>query len=260
MVPFALLETGNLFFQTIDFSSEGRLGGCLIFIHGAGGSHENWLKQFECKFPGWKLIAVDLPGHGTSEGVPLERIDDYSAVLKEFIERTGLRRPCLLIGHSMGGSIAMQTALSYSGLIGGLVLIGSGARMPVNPQMLEQLSKGNFDTKFLKIALSPDAPADLQQSMLALWANSSQQQLNIDFNACNNFDVSEQLASLNVPVLIVVGSQDKMAPVKSSQFLHQNIVNSQLAIIHGSGHYPMLEMPQETNQAILEFLNESFPG
>ena len=160
----------------------------------------------------------------------------------------------------MGGSIALQTVLSSPGLVSGLVLIGSGARTPVNPQMLKQLAEGNFDPKFFKIALSPQAPAELLQSMLTLWGDSSQQQLYIDFNACNNFDVSEQLASVDIPVLILVGDQDKMTPVKNSEYLHQNVANSKIVIIPGSGHYLMLEKPRETNQAIQEFLDQSFPG
>lgn len=205
------------------------------------------------------LAAIDLPGHGASAGVPSERIADYADTLKELIKGYGFPRPRLLVGHSMGGNIALQTALDHPGLVDGLVLIGSGSRMPVNPKMLEHLSKGTFDTSFLKIAYSPDAPAELLQSEMELWGRASQQQLFIDFTACNNFDASENLSSLNLPVLILVGDQDKMAPVKSSQSLHQNIAGSELRIIPGAGHHLMLEKPGETDRAIQEFLDKNFP-
>jgi pimeloyl-ACP methyl ester carboxylesterase len=122
--------------------------------------------------------------------------------------------------------------------------------------MLEQLAQGTFDTGFLKISYGPDTPAELIQSELEEVAKVPQQNLFIDFNACDNFDVSEQLRSLNIPILILVGDKDKMTPLRNSQFLNQNIVNSVLKVIPGSGHNLMLEKPQETRLAVQEFLNE----
>lgn len=257
-MPYAMLQTGSLSFKTADCSGEDKPHGCLFFIHGAGGDHQRWRSQLESGFPGWCLVGIDLPGHGASGGVASVQVSDYAAALKEFLEKSGLPRPYILIGHSMGGNISLQSALDFPTLVDGLVLIGSGARMPVNQQMLDQLGQGTFDTSFLKIAYSREAPPELLQSELEMWSASSQPQLFADFTACNSFDVSGQVAAIKQPVLILVGDQDKMTPLKSSQFLNQNIAGSTLAVIPGSGHHLMLEKPLETNRAIKAFLEEKF--
>ncbi len=248
------LKSGRVYYQMM--ASGG--GGTLIFIHGAGGNSQKWSKIMEDGMAGWNLVAIDLPGHGESTGQPLERIADYAGVVKEFAETVSLPRPVILVGQSMGGSISLQAALSYPQLVDGLVLLGSGARMPCNQQMLEQLAQGTFDTGFLRISYGPDAPAELLESELKEINKVPQQYLYTDFNACNNYDVTEQLGSLALPVLILVGDKDKMTPVRISQFMEQNIPGSVLRIIPGAGHVLMLEKPLETKRSIQDFLGEKF--
>lgn len=257
-MPYADLSLGKLFYQVADFPAQQGIKGTLVLIHGAGGNHQRWEKQLGMGIPGWRLVALDLPGHGASGGSAADNVSDYADAVAELIRQKEFPRPCVLTGHSLGGAIALATALAHPALVDGLVLMGSGARLPVNPKMLEQLAAGSFDLSFLKIAYSPEFPSDLLQQELDLWRRASQQQLFKDFSACDRYDVSEKLASLKIPVLILVGDQDKMTPVKSSQFLNQNIPGSTLCIIAGAGHHLMLEKPAETNQVLGEFLARSF--
>jgi pimeloyl-ACP methyl ester carboxylesterase len=90
------------------------------------------------------------------------------------------------------------------------------------------------------------------------WSQVSQQQLYVDFTACNNYDVSQQVGDIKMPVLILVGDQDKMTPIKSSQYLQEKIGGSVLQIVPGAGHHLMLEKPAETISAISGFLKASF--
>lgn len=253
-MAYTELQSGRVFYQMTGSLSGAR--GSLLFLHGAGGSSKKWKKLLDAGVEGWNMVALDLPGHGESSGDPLEEISAYTDTIKEFWDVSTLPRPFVIAGHSMGASISLLTALNYPSVVDGLVLIGAGARMPVNKQMLEQLAQGTFDTGFLKISYGPDTPAQLIQSELEEVAKVPQHNLFIDFRACDNFDVSEQLGSLNIPVLILAGDKDKMTPLRNSQFLNQNIVNSVLKVIPGSGHYLMLEKPQETRLAVQEFLNE----
>ncbi len=257
-MAYVELKRGNLFFETVsDASAPNR--GSLVFIHGAGGTHRKWSPLMDKSIKGLLHVALDLPGHGSSSGNPSDDVVAYAEAVKEFLDASGFPRPWILAGHSMGGSIALQTALLYPQAVDGLVLIGSGASMPVNPNMLEQLSKGTFDTSFLKIAYSRDIDPDLLASELKTWGQVSQQQLYIDFMACDKYNVSEQLPNIKTPVLILVGDQDKMAPVKSSQYLNENISGSILQLISGAGHHLMLEKPDETIMAISGFIDDKFP-
>ncbi|NLN86799.1 MAG: alpha/beta hydrolase, partial [Syntrophomonadaceae bacterium] len=87
-----------------------------------------------------------------------------------------------------------------------------------------------------------------------------QPQLYADFTACNNYDVAARLDQIKIPVLILVGDQDKMTPVKNSQYLQENIPGAVLHIIPAAGHHLMLEKPAQTTAAIGDFLADKFPG
>ncbi len=250
-------DAGNLFYQTVS-DPEGITGGSLVFIHGAGGSHSKWETLMEKSINGFTHVAIDLMGHGSSPGSPADEVKAYAQSIKEFLDANSFPKPWVLAGHSMGGSIALQASLTYPKTVDGLILIGSGATMPVNPTMLKQLAQGAFDTAFLKIAYGRNINPELLATELQNWSQVSQQQLYMDFTACNNYDISKQLGEIKIPVLILVGDQDKMTPVKNSQYLQENISGSVLQIVTGAGHHLMLEKPDETISAISSFLKEKY--
>ncbi|MDD4776183.1 MAG: alpha/beta hydrolase [Syntrophomonas sp.] len=252
-------KAGNLFYQMV--KDPGRTTrGSLIFIHGAGGTHRKWAHLMEHSINAYTHIAVDLMGHGASPGNPAAEVQAYAQSIHEFLSANSFPRPWILVGHSMGGSIALQTALTYPESVDGLVLIGSGARMPVNQTILEQLAQGTFDTGFLKVAYGRDFAPELLATELQGLSLVPQPQLYVDFTACNNYDVAAQLDQIQIPVLILVGDQDKMTPAKNSQYLQENIPGSSLQIVPAAGHHLMLERPAETIVAISDFLKDKFPG
>lgn len=254
-----MTAAGNLFYQAVE-APAGTSRGSLIFIHGAGGSHLKWAPLMESSINGFTHIALDLMGHGASPGNPVAKVEAYAQSIHDFLAANSFPRPWILVGHSMGGSIALQTALTYPQSADGLVLIGSGARMPVNPTMLEQLAQGTFDTGFLKIAYGRDFAPERLAAELESLSQVPQPQLHADFTACNNYNVAAQLDQIKIPVLILVGDQDKMTPAKNSQYLQENIPGAVLKIVPSAGHYLMLEKPAETIAAIAEFLTDKFPG
>lgn len=254
-----MAAASNLYYQAVA-APEGTARGSLIFIHGAGGSHLKWTPLMDHSIHGFTHIALDLMGHGASPGSPAAEIQAYAQSIHEFLTTNSFPRPWILAGHSMGGSIALQTALTYPQSVDGLVLIGSGARMPVNPTMLEQLAQGAFDTGFLKIAYGRDFAPELLAAELQGLSQVPQPQLYADFTACNNYDVAARLDQIKIPVLILVGDQDKMTPVKNSQYLQENIPGAVLHIIPAAGHHLMLEKPAQTTAAIGDFLADKFPG
>lgn len=250
---------GDLFYQAVAAPADPARG-TLLFIHGAGGSHLKWAPLMQQSINGFTHIALDLMGHGASPGSPAADIQAYARSIHEFLAANSFPRPWILVGHSMGGSIALQTALTYPQSADGLVLLGSGARMPVNPTMLEQLAQGAFDTSFLKIAYGRDFAPELLAAELHGLSQVPQPQLHADFTACNDYDVAAQLDQIKIPVLILVGDQDKMTPVKNSQYLQENIPGAVLHIVPGAGHHLMLEKPAQTIAAMTDFLTGQFPG
>ena len=106
----------------------------LVFIHGSGGTSRVWKYQTE-HFTG--SVAITLPGH--PDGPPCESIEGAASWLRSELARQGGAAPLLLVGHSLGGAIALQYALDHGDEVAGIVLVGSGARLRVHPATLEAL-------------------------------------------------------------------------------------------------------------------------
>src|SRR5947209_14112391 len=110
----------------------------LVCIHGAGDSARIWREQTACF--GARAHALDLPGHGARpDSLPAEvSVLDYARIVAQTIHHElHLERP-ILVGHSMGGAIALTLGLNHPHELGGLILIGTGARIRVHPTLLEE--------------------------------------------------------------------------------------------------------------------------
>ena len=222
----------------------------MLFIHGAGGSRLTWHLQLS-RFR--DALAVELPGHPRGSG--FNTIPQYADLVEEFIQRNGMRDP-VLVGHSMGGAIAIEFTLRTLSSAG-LVLVGTGARLRVHPDIMSKL-KGNYEEACRFIAAWSVSPScdpvirdRIAQEMLKVGADVTYG----DFLACNSFDRMDDLERIRNPTLIVCGADDRMTPVKYSLYLHEKIRNSRLVVVPGAGHMVMLEKHRELNYAIETFLS-----
>ncbi|MGD9124278.1 MAG: alpha/beta hydrolase [Desulfarculaceae bacterium] len=226
----------------------------LLCVHGAGGRGQGFLPQLSGLSSEINVAAIDLPGHGQTPGPSCERIEDYAHWLADFLQ-AGPLRPVLL-GHSMGGAIAMTLALEHPGLLRGLVLVGTGAKLGVLPAILDGLLQDFAATvkMIVAYAYAPDAdPLLLEQG----GQNMSQippPVVHGDFSACNHFDIRERLHDIRMPVQIIVGDQDRLSPPRYAEYLKEHLPQARLSIIPGAGHMVHLEKHRETNQAVLDFM------
>ena len=225
----------------------------VLLLHGAGGTYLSWPPQLR-RLQQALVYAIDLPGHGQSEPLPL-------AVIHALTRAWALDN-VILIGHSMGGAIALDCALAETSstamAMRGLVLMDSGARLPVNQQIFSGL-EADFAAMTAKLVDWMYAPGLLDshraRAVEALRQNSLAQLL-ADFHACNSFDVSKQVTQLRLPTLILCGELDKMTPLASSQHLATAIPTSRLEIIPASGHMAMLEAPTVVTEVVQRFIDE----
>ena len=123
----------------IAYATAGAGSPTVCLVHGTGGSSEVWRRQLEGLADLGHIVAVDLPGHGRSGGSIPKRIEDAAALVAGFLDALGVTR-VIIGGHSMGGAIAQQFALSFGERVDGLVLIGTGARLRVLPRLLDLLA------------------------------------------------------------------------------------------------------------------------
>lgn len=226
-----------------------------LFVHGAGGSGSVWIRQLEGLADTARVLALDLPGHGQSGGDGCARIDDYAAAVGSFLEAARLGR-IVLGGHSMGGAVAQALALAHPELLDGLILVGTGARLRVLPQIFELLraSYGKGVQFITDRAFSPSTAQALKDAVRAQTLETRQQVTIEDYTACNAFDAMERIGVLRVPTLVVAGRDDQLTPPRYSEFLARSIPGARLVIAEHAGHYVHLEQPDVVNRAIREFL------
>jgi pimeloyl-ACP methyl ester carboxylesterase len=227
----------------------------ILLIHGAGGSYLYWPPEIR-HLPGDNLLAIDLPGHGDSRGNSKSNIDAYACALLEFLENLGINE-VMLAGHSMGGAIALSMVLKDPGRVKGLVLLGSGAKLRVHPQLLEDCRSPETYPRVVSSVLEWSFSPETDRKLVNL-AGERLKQLspNIllgDFTACNAFDVRQQLSGIKLPTLILCGEEDQMTPPRFSAYLAEQIPNSKLEVIPGAGHMVMLEQPVAVARLIAEF-------
>lgn len=227
----------------------------LVCVHGAGGGHLNWPAEIR-RLSGASVYVLDLPGHGRSTGEGRRTIDQYMAVLVSFLDALGLS-DVVIMGHSMGGAVALEMALAHPDRVRGLVLVGTGARLRVAPVVLQGILE-DFEGAVGLIgewAYGPDAPADLRHLGQRLMAATSPEVMYGDFLACDAFDVMDRLGEVRIPTLVITGTADRLTPVKYGSFLAQHIPGAQLVLVENAGHMVMLERPQEVGETVARFVS-----
>ena len=237
----------------------------VVFIHGGGNDHSVWILQSRyLAHHGYGVLALDLPGHGRSNGPALARIEDLADWVAALIDAAGVKR-ATLVGHSMGSLIALDCAARHPKKITAIALLGAAFPMRVSAELLA--------------ATKDDEPA--AHDMINIWSHSSyahypsnpgpgfwvvgenlrllQRQkpgvLYADFAACNNYAAGlESAARVSCPALAILGMRDVMTPPRTARDLVKAIRQVQTVEIAGSGHALMAEKPDEVLEALATFI------
>jgi pimeloyl-ACP methyl ester carboxylesterase len=228
----------------------------VVFVHGAGGSHHTWRDQWARLKGAARLVIPDLPGHAESMGSPRETVDEYAAWLADFVNEAGISK-FVLAGHSMGGAIALQAALGRIAGLEALILSGTGAKLKVSPVIFGGIAARfrEFAPVLVEWMMARESDATLRDDVTRDVHSTRPSTFAADFRACDAFDVRGRLGEIRVPTLVIVGDDDRLTPLKYSEFLATNIRGAVLKIIHGAGHIAMLEKPTEFNNVVASFLH-----
>lgn len=223
-----------------------------VFIPGSGGDHTLWLYVLDRLRGDFNLLAVNLPGHGESQGAGEADVGRYVDWVKDILAVYEVTTP-IIVGHSLGAAIVLTFAVTYPHLIAGVVAIGGGARMPVNPMIFEAIKK---DLAGLMAMTAKIGVAKKNRERLAplLTARSPHPDtLYGDFLACDRLAIEEELSKIRIPTLIVCGEEDKMTPPNLSRELAARIPGAQLVLIPETGHMVMLEEPERLAEELRAF-------
>ena len=227
-----------------------------LLIHGSGASSAAWV-DLPARLPG--TAAIDLPGHPEGEALP--SVDAYAAWVREAYG--GGPHRLLLVGHSLGGAIALSYALTRPEDLAGIVLVGSGARLRVMPAILDGLADPTTADAVLQQFLArmhrriePGLAADLTEEFAAIGASV----LLNDLRACDRFDVMDRLGDLRVPLLAICGEDDEMTPPKYARHLAEQVPDGQVIIVPEATHLLPAENPAALGEAIGEFIDRLISG
>jgi len=245
----------DLYFQAYQADDPDRKA--LILIHGAGGDHLSWPTQLR-RLSGYRVYTPDLPGHGKSRGHGLQRIPAYGETVLDWLRELKLPK-MILAGHSMGGAIALWLAINHPELLHGLVLMSTGATLPVNLSLIEELAtQVGFPTAVENIMrwsfssrIEPALVENVKKHMLKLRPSV----VAGDFRACDRFDIRSDLDQVQVPTLVMVGDEDKMTPIRFSEELVNGIKGAEIEVVKGSGHMIPIEKPVVAAKKVREFMD-----
>jgi pimeloyl-ACP methyl ester carboxylesterase len=260
-------------------------GPVLLLIHGMAGSCENWRDVVEPLARHHTVIASDLPGHGVSTGGPGDySLGNLASGLRDLLLVLGHDR-ATLVGHSLGGGIAMQFAYQFPEMVERLVLVSSGGLgLEVSPVLRAAALPGAelfiaatagtgrkvggaIGRGLSAVGMEPAADvAEVARGYASLAEPSRRKAFLATLRSVVGTEGQRVAASdrlylaEEVPVLIVWGARDPIIPVRHGEDAHRTLPGSRLEIFEGAGHMPQLEQPGHFIAVLESFLAENEPA
>jgi pimeloyl-ACP methyl ester carboxylesterase len=234
-------------------------GSLFLLIHGGGRNAGDWKRQLVALGGSHSVVALDLPAHGRSCGVEgLSSIEAYADVVDRFAQAV-LRRKPVLVGWSMGFSIALTLAARGPDRWSGLVLVSGLPYWRPEPEALDRFRdvvRGRLPQQFDTLLFSPSTPMDVMREAWMEQVKTDPRVLYADLLAGQTFDGRGMLADIRVPTLVVHGADDKLITVESAESVARSIPGARLEVIEQAGHIAQLEQATRFNELLMAFAAE----
>jgi pimeloyl-ACP methyl ester carboxylesterase len=257
----------------VDFGSGEREP--LVLVHGLGGQWQNWLENIPRLGQERRVIAPDLPGHGVSE-MPADRISipGYGRFVDALCEKLGLST-IALVGNSMGGFVAAETAIQFPNLVERLALVSAAGITSANVLSAPAMTVGRIATaitaytaarhqaiarrpvtRHFALALVARHPSKLKYDLAweGLFKGTGKPGFDDALRACISYDYRDRLGEISCPTLIVWGEKDSVVSVEDAHEYERLIPGSEKVVMEDTGHVSQLERPVVFNRTLLEFL------
>jgi len=253
---------------------EGRV---ILLVHGFTGNAFNWMDVFEPLVKDFRVIVPDLPGYGKSACPPKEQkhlMLWYADFLSQFLEKLDVEK-AVVVGNSMGGAVAGWLAVRHPEKVEALVLVDSaGLNMP-KIRFLTFLGAMTFGREMVKLieAISPHSEKALsklpkseqKRAILAdrRYKSELRECSSITMKRCvvslGNDLLTEELAKIQAPTLIIWGDDDAVISVKNAERFAKRIPNAKVKIIKNGDHTPMQHKPEEFVRVLVDFIKSVVP-
>lgn len=237
----------------------------LLFIHGLGSSSKDWQEQTSFFANNYKVITVDVRGHGQSdkpEG-PYS-IQLFAEDIAVFIQALDVA-PVHMVGISMGGMIAFQLAVSRPELIQSMTIVNSGPEMFAHSfkdriQVFQRLilfrlfSMEKIGEVISRKLFPKDNQHELRSMMIERWATNDKRAYMASFKAIVGWSVKEHIESIHCPTLAIAADED-YTPIATKEAYVSKMPNAQLVIIKDSRHATPLDQTEEFNKILAAFIS-----
>jgi pimeloyl-ACP methyl ester carboxylesterase len=230
----------------------------LVFIHGAGAAATVWLDLFRHFERGRRVVALDLPGHGQSD--PWHAVDDrariacYRDAVGVACKHVGIER-AILVGHSMGGLIALSAAAAHPDQVAGAVLISAAPGMKPAPELLAALQqRPTHQAEILgELGWSPSTPRELVARWLRTVTSAPPEITLADLRAVSAFDDEPIRSSVRAPAMLLGGTDDLLCPPALLERGARTLPRAEAVLVADAGHQVHLEQPAAAIAAIARF-------
>ncbi|MEX3009643.1 alpha/beta fold hydrolase [Hoeflea sp. TYP-13] len=262
-------------FNSVDTRDDGLT---LVLVHGAGGQLADWPVAWRSnadmtrlvgltpkshdggldKFP---VYAVDLPGHGESGGASQRSVDAYAQEIAGFMDAMNLNN-VFLIGHSMGAAIALTLAVGHNPRLAAISMIGGSSKLAVSPAILDGLQNAFEPTvdNIIKYSWHKNTTDFFKQKGRQRMIEAGADVVYNDFFACSQYDLSDRLGDVEVPVLIIASTGDRMVPVDMSKEMAGAFKRGNCIVLEDCGHFQHIEQTTRVADALTGFLNGELAG
>ena len=238
----------------------------VVFVHGAGLDHSLFgLQSRYFGYHGRNVLALDLPGHGRSEGPPLATIEEMADWLCAVLKKTEIPKAAI-VGHSMGSLVAIEFAARYPAQAERIAFCAVAFPMKVSEPYLEAARANDYSAfdmhtvwghaAQVSFARNPNPGMWMYGDMLARLERLAPGVLHAGLKACNDYAAGlESAAKVKCPALFILGRRDVMTPLRSAQALRDKLSNGRTVEIPVSGHSLMVEAPDQVLDALIGFIS-----
>jgi 3-oxoadipate enol-lactonase len=238
----------------------------VLLLHGFPLSSEMWHETMDQAPDGWRMVAPDIRGHGSSQASEDASMPRLVKDQVELLDLLGIDEPAVVVGLSMGGYIAFELARRHPERVRALVLVDTRAeadsaeaaegRRTTAERVLREGSSGLAKEMAGKL-FSPSTPAAIrslwQESMAATPPEGVAAALR---GMANRADSRDVLSEWRKPLLVVVGEDDQITPPEDARAMHRAVPGSHLEVIAHAGHVPPIEQPAAFGKILNDFLEE----
>ena len=247
----------------------GESGPGVLLLHGWSAFKEIWWSTLQALAPHVRALTPDMPGHGETPLLGSVRMSQIAERVTRFCAAQGLDQVAL-IGHSMGGNVALELALDYPELVSRLILVDPAADPPNMPPYTRSYLEPSYGWTVLRASMALARPLALigdrvphahgggivlpALRRVTYMARHDPDALRALLDGLFANPIGPRMAEVRAATLVITGEFDPLVPPALSQRVAEAIPGAQYTVVRGAAHTPMDERPREFARVVLDFL------